>query len=99
MIQWLPAVLTTGATALTNVLKTGSYTISSIAQVQGVMFTQNYRQKELTTRMVQMYTTDSKNVKGSLLPEEKNLSNTEKSEQIEILIHSLLNQTRAINIK
>lgn len=98
MIQWIPTALSIGG-AVANSIKGGVQTINAVAQSNNVIYTQNYRQKELTTRMVQMYTTDSKNVKGSLLPEEKNLSNTEKSEQIEILIHSLLNQTRAINIK
>lgn len=98
MIQWLPPAITAGASVVSNVIAKSITAVGTLAQATNVIYTQNYRQKELTTRMVQMYTTDSSNIKGSLLPEEKHLLNKEKSEQIEELIHSLLNQTRANNI-
>lgn len=96
MIQWLPSVLSF-STGAVNVLSKGVQSVTAVATASNVLFTQNYRQKELTTRLVQMYTTDSKNVKGSLLPE-SNFNKEERSEQIQELIHSLLNQTRANNI-
>ena len=45
-----------------------------------------------------MYSTNAKDVKGGIIPD-SNKNTSEKSEQIEELIHSLLNQTRGINIK
>lgn len=97
MAGWLPFVVT-GVTSLGNLVKTGVTKVSEIATSMDVVYTQNYREKELTTRFVNMYTTNAKDVKGGIIPEtQKNTS--DRSKQIDELMHSLLNQTRGINIK
>lgn len=95
-MSWL-SLAVTGGTALGSLVKSGVTKTMEIAETMDVVYTQNYREKELTTRLVQMYTTNTKDVKGGILPDDKNTS--ERSSQIEELIHSLLNQTRGINIK
>ena len=96
-VGWLPMVVT-GVTSLGNLVKTGITKTSEISNSMDVVYTQNFREKELATRMVQMYTTNAKDVKGGIIPETpKNTS--DRSKQIDELMHSLLNQTRGINIK
>ena len=97
MAGWFD-IAVVGVTSLGNLVKNGVTKVAEVAEAMDVLYTQNYREKELTTRLVQMYTTNAKDVKGGIIPEtQKNTS--EKSQQIEELIHSLLNQTRGINIK
>lgn len=94
---WLP-IATTLVTGAGNLIKTGVTKTAEISTAMDVVYTQNYREKELTTRLVNMYTTNAKDVKGGIIPE-TNKNTSQKSQQIEELIHSLLNQTRGINIK
>lgn len=71
--------------------KNWSYVVKNISNVYNNHFMQNFRTKELALMISRNYTTDTKNISGSIMPE--NL-NDKKIEQIERLIQATLNQTK-----
>lgn len=100
----LPWVILEGAVAVggavANVVKKGldgeiarnwSDVIENTSNIRNNHFMQNFRTKELSLMISRNYTTDTKNITGSIMPE--NL-NDKKIEQVERLIQATLNQNK-----
>lgn len=65
----------------------------NLNNVQDNAFTQQYFAKRLSLELAKNYTTSMKDLDGSLIP--KSFSSLDgRSDQIERLIHSTLNQTK-----
>lgn len=65
--------------------------IRNIGDIKHTQFMENFRSKELTLMISRNYTTDTKNLTGSILPE---IPNGNRIEQIERLIQATLNQSK-----
>lgn len=92
----LPAIIAGGALAefVSKVIggevgRNWTDVVENVSNVRNNHFMQNFRTKELSLMISRNYTTDTKNITGSIMPE--NL-NDKKIEQIERLIQVTLNQ-------
>ena len=105
MLPWVileGAVAVGGAVggAVTDFVKKGldgeiarnwSDVMENTSNIRNNHFMQNFRTKELALMISRNYTTDTKNITGSIMPE--NL-NDKKIEQVERLIQATLNQNK-----
>lgn len=94
-----PIALINGVTALANVTKKTVDTACNYAVATDTIFAQNYRTRRLSCEISKLYTTNTKDVTGSIIPDIMNKDNNLQSQTLDELIHALYNQTRGINIK
>lgn len=87
----LGAIATVPALVLTEVVENGVSIVEGIAQIDDKLFTQNYMRKRLALELSRNYTTDTKNINGSIIPE---TFSKDRSEQIERLTQATLNQNK-----
>lgn len=101
----LPLVVAGGAVVLNGikdiaikladgeVLKNYTDVAENLNNIQDIAFHQQYLSKRLALELAKNYTTSMKDLDGSLIP--KSFSSLDaRSNQIERLIHSTLNQTK-----
>lgn len=75
-----------------EVIKNYTDVVENIANTHNTSFSQNYCTKRLSLELSRNYTTDTKNLEGSILP---NLTvNNSRLDQIERLINATLNQSK-----
>ncbi len=75
-----------------EVIKNYTDVVENIANTYNTSFSQNYCTKRLSLELSRNYTTDTKNLEGSILP---NLTvNNSRLDQIERLINATLNQSK-----
>lgn len=93
----LPVVV--GALALNTVVDTFSDVSTfcvNVAKVMDIPFHQTVQQKKLACMISSNYTTDTKNVVGSIIPEVSSNGGKElKSDVLEELVHALLNKKKS----
>lgn len=90
----VPAVVGgVGAIAGSFVASNVTSVLDDIANIKDSAYEQQYQSKELALRLSSNYTTSTKDLDGSLIPNSFSMSNS-RSNQIERLIQSTLNQTK-----
>lgn len=97
-MSW-PIALFNGATALATGIKKSVDTACQYAIATDTLFAQNYRTRRLSCEISKLYTTGTKDVSGSIIPNIKQDNNEIKSDVLDELVHALYNQTKGMNIK
>ena len=98
MAGWPIAVMNT-ASALVGFAKKASDVACNYAIATDTIFAQNYRTRRLSCEISKLYTTGTKDVTGSIIPDVMNKDKNLQSQTLDELIHALYNQTKGINIK
>lgn len=94
-----PIAIVNGVTALATFAKKSVDTACQYAMATDVIFAQNYRTRRLSCEISKLYTTNTKDVTGSIIPDIMNKDKNLQSQTLDELIHALYNQTKGINIK